>query len=50
MSAKNMFRTPTVALENNPSIKEVIYMMQVRLFLSYCVEFKIKANIDTQLT
>ena len=25
MSAKNMIRTPTLALENNPSIKEVIY-------------------------
>ena len=46
MSAKNMFRTPTLALENNPSIKEVIYMMQVRTFLSYCVDFKTKANND----
>ena len=46
MSAKNMFRTPTLASENNPSIKEVIYMMQVRMFLSYCVDFKTKANND----
>ena len=46
MSAKNMFRTPTLALENNPGIKEVIYMMQVRTFLSYCVDFKTKANND----
>ena len=45
-SAKNMFRTPTLAIENNPSIKEVIYMIRVGIFLSYCVDFKTKANND----
>ena len=44
-----MFRTPTLALENNPSIKEVIYMMQVRMFLSYCVDFKTKATMIDRL-
>ena len=46
MSAKKMCRTPTLALENNPSIKEVIYMIRVGMFLSYCVDFKTKANND----